>query len=278
MTLWPWVLAAAAVATIVACVRSAALQARIGRAALPLSAAAIGLALWQIACDSTRTVIFPTPGLTAAGLASLLQDGTLWRYAIASVFRVGWGFSIAAAIGIPLGLWAGWSLRTFQALNPLIQGLRPVSPIAWIPVSILWFGVGDLTAIFLIFISSFFPIVVGTMAAVQNIPQVHVRSAQNFGVSGLELFRRVVFPAALPQIITALRIALGVAWLVVVAAEMIAVNSGLGYLINDARNMGMRYDLVVGGMIVIGLIGIGLDLMIRSLERFDEVSWGYPKR
>jgi NitT/TauT family transport system permease protein len=115
------------------------------------------------------------------------------------------------------------------------------------------------------------------MTAVQSIPLVYVRSAQNFGVTGFELFRRVVFPAALPQIITSLRMALGIGWLVVVAAEMNAVNSGLGFLVIDARNMGNRYDLVVAAMIIIGLIGIGLDWAVRRLELLDEVRWGFRK-
>jgi NitT/TauT family transport system permease protein len=161
------------------------------------------------------------------------------------------------------------------AFNPLIQILRPISPIAWIPIAILWFHVDDRAPIFLIFLSSLFPITVTSIAAVQNIQPVYVRAAQNFGLTRLDLFRRVIFPACLPQIITSLRISLGIAWLVVVAAEMIAVNSGLGYLIIDARNAGKRYDLVVAGMLMIGLIGLILDLLIRRLERFEEVKWGY---
>jgi NitT/TauT family transport system permease protein len=275
VNVWPLILAIAGVGAIAL---SRVVSDRVQKLLLPFGVVFLGLALWQFGCDVSKTTVFPTPIGTLRGMAYLFTDGTIFRYSIASLFRVGWGFSIAALVGIPLGLWAGWSTRSFRALNPIIQGLRPISPIAWIPFSILWFGVGDLTAVFLIFLSSFFPIVVGTMAGVRNIPLVHIRSAQNFGVRGLELFRCVVLPASMPQIITSLRLALGVAWLVVVAAEMIAVNSGLGYLINDARNMGMRYDLVAGAMICIGMIGIGLDLLIRSMERFDEVSWGYPKR
>jgi NitT/TauT family transport system permease protein len=192
------------------------------------------------------------------------------------VYRVAVGFALAAAIGIPLGLLAGWYTRCFQALNPLLQALRPISPIAWIPVAVLWFGVKDAAAVFLIALSSFFPIVTGSMTAVRTIPVVYVRSAQNFGLQGFELFRRVVFPACLPQIITSLRIALGIAWMVIVAAEMIAVDSGLGYLIMDARNANY-YDRVVGAMITIGLIGVALDLLMRRLERFDEVRWGFSK-
>ena len=145
-------------------------------------------------------------------------------------------------------------------------------------MAILWFGVKDTAPIFLIFLASVFPITVSVMAAVMNMQQVYLRAAQNFGLRGLPLFRRVILPAALPQIITGIRIALGVAWLVVVAAEMIAVNSGLGYLIIDARNAGKRYDLVVAGMVLIGLIGLVLDLLVRQLEKFDEVRWGYGQR
>ncbi len=175
-------------------------------------------------------------------------------------------------------MFLGWFGRAYQAFNPMIQIFRPISPIAWIPVAILWFGITDLAPIFLIFLASVFPIVVSATAAVQNMQPVYLRAAQNFGLSRGELFRRVIFPSCLPQIITGLRIALGIAWLVVVAAEMIAVNSGLGYLIIDARNAGKRYDLVVAGMAMIGLIGLVLDLVVRRLENFDEVRWGYANR
>jgi NitT/TauT family transport system permease protein len=169
----------------------------------------------------------------------------------------------------------GWVTRASIALNPLVQAMRPISPLAWIPLAILWFGVKDAAAIFLITLGAFFPIVTGTMTAVRAIPLVYVRSAQNFGLRGFELFRRVVFPASLPQIITSLRIALGIGWMVIVAAEMIAVDSGLGYLIMDARNAS-NYERVIGSMIIIGLIGVVLDIGMRKLERFDEVRWGFP--
>src|SRR4030095_9428249 len=114
-------------------------------------------------------------------------------------------------------------------------------------------------------------------AAVQKLDLVYMRAAQNFGIKGMQLFRKVIFPAALPQIITGVRLALGVAWLVVVAAEMIAVNSGLGFLIIDARNAGMRYDLVVSGMVLIGWVGAAGDLLVRRLERMDEIRWGFSR-
>ncbi len=222
--------------------------------------------------------LFPTPLEVLLGIVELYEAGLLLKYIVASLFRVSWGFMLAVLIGVPLGLVLGWFRPAFQALNPMIQVLRPISPIAWIPVAILWFGIDDRAPIFLIFLASVFPITVSSMAAVQNMQLVYLRAAQNFGVKGTQLFRRVILPAALPQIITGIRIALGIAWLVVVAAEMIAVNSGLGYLIIDARNAGKRYDLVVAGMVMIGLIGLVLDLLIRQLEKFDEVKWGYGQR
>ena len=238
----------------------------------------LALAAWHMAVKYSGSDIFPTPMEVLRGLGELAQQGLLLKYIVASLFRVSWGFGLAVLIGVPLGLVLGWFRPAFAALNPFIQILRPISPIAWIPVAILWFGVKDTAPVFLIFLASVFPITVSAMAAVQNMQQVYLRAAQNFGLSGFPLFRRVIFPAALPQVITGIRIALGVAWLVVVAAEMIAVNSGLGYLIIEARNAGKRYDLVVAGMVMIGLIGLLLDWLVRSLEKFDEVRWGYGQR
>ena len=245
---------------------------------LPLITGALALTAWHIAVKVSGSDLFPTPLEVLRGLGELARQGLLLKYIVASLFRVSWGFGLAVFVGVPLGLVLGWFRPAFAALNPFIQILRPISPIAWIPVASLWFGVKDTAPVFLIFLASVFPITVSAMAAVQNMQQVYLRAAQNFGLSGFSLFRRVIFPAALPQVITGIRIALGVAWLVVVAAEMIAVNSGLGYLIIDARNAGKRYDLVVAGMVMIGLIGLVLDMLVRRLEKFDEVRWGYGQR
>jgi len=244
----------------------------------PVGMAALFLTLWGLAVRWSHSDLFPTPGNVARGIIELAEKGLLLKYTVASLFRVTWGFTLALVLGIPFGLVLGWYSRAFQAFNPLIQILRPISPIAWIPVAILWFGVSDAAPIFLIFLASIFPITVATIAAVQNMQPVYLRAAQNFGLGRWELFHRVIFRASLPQIITGVRIALGVAWLVVVAAEMIAVNSGLGYLIIDARNAGKRYDLVVAGMVMIGLIGLILDILVRQLEKLDAVRWGYAKR
>jgi NitT/TauT family transport system permease protein len=245
---------------------------------LPTLVALVLLLLWEAAVRASRSDLFPGPWQVTLGVIELIRKGLLPRYIVASLFRVTWGFSLAVLVGVPTGLFLGWFRPAYLAFNPLIQVLRPISPIAWIPLAILWFGVSDAAPVFLIFLASVFPIAVSSTAAVQNLQPVYLRAARNFGLGRLQLFRRVILPASLPQIVTGVRIALGVAWLVVVAAEMIAVNSGLGYLIIDARNAGKRYDLVVAGMLVIGLIGLGLDLVVRRLERFDEVSWGVGTR
>ncbi len=245
---------------------------------LPIVSITAAVSLWDLVVVLSRTDIFPRPHEVILAIGELISRGVLFNYIIASLFRVGVGFTLATLVGVPLGLTLGWFRPALWAINPIIQILRPISPIAWIPVAILWFRVDDRAPIFLIFLASVFPITVSSLAAVQNIQPVYVRAAENFGLRGFVLFRRVIFPACLPQILTGLRIAMGIAWLVVVAAEMIAVNSGLGYLIIDARNAGKRYDLVVAGMLMIGLIGLFLDFLIRQLELFDEVKWGYSQR
>jgi len=233
------------------------------------------LTVWWLAVVLTGSAIFPTPWQVVTGTLELAHDGTLWDDIGASLMRVATGFLLAVSIAVPLGLWMGWVKGAFSTLNPLFQILRPISPIAWIPIAILWFGVGNSSPIFLIFISSVFPMVVQTTAGVHTIERRYLRAAENFGVSRYTLFRRVIIPAVLPQIIVGMRIGLGVAWLVVVAAEMIALRSGLGYLIIDSRNAGNRYDLVIAGMIIIGLIGLMLDGVMRLLEGLKSVRWRY---
>jgi NitT/TauT family transport system permease protein len=242
-----------------------------------LAVIAVLLAAWWLIVVETRSVIFPTPWLVVTGTVELIEDGTLWRHIGASLMRVGIGFSLAVLIAVPLGLWLGWVRGAYATLNPLFQILRPISPIAWIPLAILWFGVGNASPIYLIFISSVFPMIVQTTAGVHTIERRYLHAAQNFGVSRYTLFRQVVIPAVLPQIIVGMRIGLGVAWLVVVAAEMIALRSGLGYLIIDSRNAGNRYDLVIAGMIIIGLIGLMLDGVMRLLEGLKSVRWRYAR-
>lgn len=235
------------------------------------------LALWQFAAARQATHLIPGPIEVAGGMADLVRHGLMAKYMVASLFRVTWGFLLAAVLAIPLGLTIGWYRRAEMAFNPIIQILRPISPLAWIPIAILWFGVGDLAAIALIFIGCFLPLMLTAIAAVQRIPAVYINAGRNFGLNPRQLVFRVLYPAVLPQLMIGLRITLGIAWLVVVAAEMIAVNSGLGFLIIDARNAGNRYDLVVAGMVLIGLIGLLLDIVMRSLEGMKSLRWGYSE-
>jgi NitT/TauT family transport system permease protein len=243
----------------------------------PIAFIAVLLVLWQFVASRNSTHLLPGPWEAAGGIADLVRHGLFLKYVTASLFRVTWGFAGAALLAIPLGLIIGWYRRAEMAFNPLIQIFRPISPLAWIPIAILWFGVGDLSAIFLIFLSCFFPLLLMAINAVQRIPAVYVNAGRNFGLSPASLVYRVLYPAVLPQLITGLRITLGVAWIVVVAAEMIAVNSGLGFLIVDARNAGNRYDLVVAAMIIIGVIGLLLDLGMRSLEGAKSIRWDYSE-
>ncbi|MDT7813128.1 MAG: NitT/TauT family transport system permease protein [Acidobacteriaceae bacterium] len=241
----------------------------------PLLATALLLALWHYAVAFTGTKIFPSPLDIKNGIAELIRKQVLWRDIIDSLRRVAIGFGAATVIGIPLGLILGWYPAANKVVNPVLQILRPISPIAWIPVAIILLGVGDHAAISLIFLGALFPIIVASVDGVSNVPSVFRLAGRNFGLGPFRLLTRVVFPAALPKIIVGLRIALGIAWLVVVAAEMIAVDSGLGYLVIDSRNSGKRYDLVVAAMLIIGLIGLVLDTGFRRLEKIKSVRWGF---
>lgn len=244
---------------------------------LPFSSAALLVLLWHAAVALTNSVLIPRPWQVVLGIAELAQKGLLFKYVVASLFRVTWGYLLAVTLAIPFGLFLGWYRRGEKALNPLLQIFRPISPLAWIPISILWFGVGDLAAVFLIFLASFLPLCVTAMQAAHHVDPVHLNAGRNFGLSHGELVRRVIYPAVMPQLVVGLRITLGIAWLVVVAAEMLAVNSGLGFLIIDARNAGNRYDLVVAGMVLIGVIGLVLDSAMRRLERLGSLRWGYAR-
>jgi NitT/TauT family transport system permease protein len=241
----------------------------------PVVAAALLLAVWHYSVVLTATKVFPSPTNVKTGVVELLHKHVLWADIGDSLRRVALGFGAAVLVGIPLGLWLGWNAAANQVINPVLQILRPISPIAWIPVAIIFFGVGDRAAIFLVFLASVFPIVVACVGGVSSVPPVLRSAGRNFGLSTLQLLRRVIFPAALPQILIGIRIALGIAWLVVVAGEMIAVDSVLGYLVIDSRNSGKRYDLVVAAMLMIGIIGLVLDFSIRRVERIKSVRWGF---
>jgi len=245
---------------------------------LPLLVLAIGVALWYglSLLHVFPQSVFPSPLAVAKGLGEEVSSGRLMDDLVASLFRVTSGFIVAVALGVPTGLWLGHHVRSRFALLPAINFFRSLSPLAWIPFAILWFGIGDLPAIFLIFMACFFPIVVATVSAVSSIPSIYFRVARDYRFSGLELLTKVTLPAIAPQVITSLRVTAGLAWLVVVAAEMIAGRDGLGFAIWDARN-GLRMDLLVAGMIVIGVIGVVIDRILIRLTRIRSVRWGYER-
>lgn len=245
---------------------------------LPAALVLIVVAVWA-ALSALRIFpesLFPSPAQVARGFAEEVRSGRLFNDLVASLFRVTTGFVLAVASGVPIGLRLGHSLRARLMFLPAINFFRNLSPLAWIPFAILWFGIGDLPAIFLIFMASFFPIVLATIAAVATIPAVYFRVAQDYHIHGRELLAQVTLPAILPQVITALRVTAGLAWVVVVAAEMIAGRDGLGFAIWDARN-GLRMDLLVAGMIVIGIIGVCIDRVLVRLTLIPGVRWGYER-
>lgn len=218
----------------------------------------------------------PSPLSVLKSFREELLAGRLLNDIIASLWRVAVGFVISAALGIPAGLWLGQHLRARQAFLPMLNFFRFLSPLAWIPFAILWFHIGDKPAIFLIFMATFFPLVLATMAAVSTIPNIYFRVAEDYNYTGFELLTKVTFPAVLPQVITALRVSYGIAWVVIVAAEMVGCQDGLGYGIWEARN-GLRLDSAVCYMIVIGVLGMGIDRLLAQLTKLPNVSWGYER-
>jgi len=248
------------------------------RALIALAGPALLLALWAgvASFGIFPPSLFPHPWAVARGLVLELRSGRLVDDTIASLFRVACGFVLSVFLGVPAGLLIGRSRWAREAFLPLVNFFRSLSPLAWIPFAILWLGIGDPPAIFLIFMAAFFPVVLSTSAAVANIPSVYFRVARDLGIEGTELLREVTLPAIAPQVITTLRVTSGLSWLVVVAAEMIAGRDGLGFAVWDARN-GLRIDLLGAAMVVIGVIGVVLDRVLVQLTRIPSVRWGYER-
>jgi NitT/TauT family transport system permease protein len=242
---------------------------------LPLITLFCVLTLWELVTrfSGWSSHVFPGPIAVLNSMEELIVNGKLLKNTVASLFRVSIGFSLAVAFGIPIGIILGRVEVAKLLFNPLVQFLRPISPLAWIPLAMLWFGIGDPPAIFLIFLASFFPMVVSTSVAVESIKPTFFQVAANFNFSRMEVLTKIVIPAITPQVTTALRLTIGIAWLVVVAAEMIAVQSGLGYLILDSRNA-MRMDYVMVAMIAIGAIGLFLDFIMYKLGNIESAAWG----
>ena len=218
----------------------------------------------------------PSPADVARSFKEEIISGRLLNDIIASLWRVAIGFTASVILGIPLGLWLGQHAAARNAFVPMLNFFRFLSPLAWIPFAILWFHIGDKPAVFLIFMATFFPLVLATMSAVATIPKIYFRVAKDYDYKGIELLTKVTFPAVMPQIITALRVSYGIAWVVIVAAEMVGCQDGLGYGIWEARN-GLRLDAAVCYMIVIGVLGMGIDRLLSQLTKLSNVRWGYER-
>ena len=219
---------------------------------------------------------FPSPQAVLLSFREEILAGRLVNDIIASLWRVAVGFVLSVLLGVPIGLWLGQHLNARQAFVPVLNFFRFLSPLAWIPFAILWFHIGDKPAIFLIFMATFFPLALATMVAVATIPSIYFRVAHDYHYHGIELLTKVTFPAVLPQVITALRVSYGIAWVVIVAAEMVGCQDGLGYGIWEARN-GLRLDSAVCYMIVIGLLGMGIDRLLAQLTKLPGIRWGYER-
>ncbi len=192
-------------------------------------------------------------------------SGELITDSISSLYRVVVGFLIGGGLALPLGLAMGMSNRVYDWFNVLVQMVRPIPPIAYIPLSMLWFGLGNPPAVFLIALGAFFPVLMNTIAGVRQVDGIYLRAARNLGASGLTMFTRVILPAAVPYILSGVRIGIGTAFIVVIVAEMVAVNNGLGFRILEAREY-FWSDKIIAGMITIGLIGLAIDVGMNKLN------------
>jgi len=238
------------------------------------------IAIWQIAGGRDGSLfggVLPTPdrvwqawtvwAFGPSGLALNPYSGTWFSNLIFSAERVGKGFLFAILVGVPIGIAIGWNRLVASIVDPTVQFLRPVPITAWLPFSIAVFGIQDIGAIFLISLGAFFPIVLNTAQGARDVERNLVRAALMMGASRWTVLRRVVLPASLPSIFTGLRIGLGIGWTAVIVAEMVAVKSGLGYVLWDAYYVG-RMDVVISDMVSIGLLGLGSDFIIMQIQRW----------
>ncbi|PRR84961.1 putative aliphatic sulfonates transport permease protein SsuC [Clostridium luticellarii] len=233
------------------------------------------IALWEgmVLSGKYEESLLPSPIKVAKGMEELVLNGVLIDDIKVSLFRFFSGYLSAVIIAVILGLIFGWFDKLWGIFDPIAQILRPISPIAWSPFIVLWFGIGDIPAIVIIFIAAFFPVLLATVAAVRKIDKTYLKVAKNFGIKQPQIFTKIIFPAAFPNIATGLHIAVGTAWIFLVAGEMVGAQSGLGYLIVDSRNS-LRSDLLLAGIIFIGILGLLLDKLIVIFEKWVGKTWG----
>lgn len=230
--------------------------------------------VWQCVCSLGVIPAFklPSPQVIVQGFLDLVTVGMppgrmLHEHTLWSLYRVFLGFAVASMVGIPMGIAMGRWERMRESLQPIVELIRPVPPLAWIPIAILWFGIGNESSVFIIFLGAFFPILLNTSAGVMAIDKVLLEAAYTFNASERQLFTKVLIPGALPSIFTGMRIGMGIGWMTLVAAEFVGVKEGLGlgYMIMTARDV-QRPDEIVAGMLVIGLIGFMINALLLMLE------------
>lgn len=238
------------------------------RPLLGLIVPALFLLFWHFAATLLvpSNVLLPPPGRVFRALADLAVSGVLWGHVEASLVRVASGYVLAVLVGVPVGIAMGASQAIDALLGSSVNGLRPIPVAAWVPLSIILMGIGEQPAIFLVFVGTVWAIILNTSHGVRNVPKHLIWAALTMGATRLQIFRRVVFPAALPSIFAGMRIAVGIAFTCVIVAELIAVRSGIGYMITEARLI-VRADLVIAGMVVIALVGFLLDAGVRWAMR-----------
>lgn len=233
------------------------------------------IVIWQALCSLGGIPAYklPSPLQVFTGLKDLIVIGLppghrLHMHALYSLQKVFLGYSIAVLIAIPLGIAMGWSKRIRHMVGPLVELFRPIPPLAWIPIAILWFGIGTKSAAFIIFLGAFFPVLLNTVSGVLSIDPILIEAALTLDADPKDVIFKVLVPGAIPSIITGMRIGLGLGWMTLVAAEFSGVKQGygLGYMIMTARDI-LRPDEILAGMLVIGLTGLFIDGILRLLEK-----------
>lgn len=227
------------------------------------------LALWHMATTvgGVSPVIFPSIPETWHSFITQLYSGQLWQDLSISLSRILIAFSIAVIAGITLGILMALSFRTNQTFNLTLNAIRQIPPLAWVPLLILWFGIGETTKVIMIIKSAFFPILLSTIGGIQTTPVAYIELGNLYQFNIWQKLRKIYIPSLLPSLFTGLRLAMGLSWATVVAAEMIAANSGIGYRINDARIM-LDSPVIIVGIIVIGIVGLLLDKFLLILSYY----------
>lgn len=233
----------------------------------PLLAFILFLLIWQsiIWIGNYQPILLPGPVLVAQHIWAFIITGEIFVHLGISLFRFAVGFILATVIAVPLGIVLGRNQLLYHSIEPLLQLIRPISPIAWSPFIVLWFGIGSLPAIVIIFIAAFFPIVFNTIKGVRTIDGHYLKIAQNLNLTPLSLYKNIIFPGAFKHMMSGIHIAVGTSWIFLVSGEMIGAQSGLGFLIVDSRNM-LNLEDVLAAIFFIGLFGFLIDRLISMLE------------